>query len=223
MENESLNLREALDHLDPSRLSYQEWVNVGMALKQEGLPADLWESWSAKDPARYHPGECLRKWSSFRGTGAPVTGGTLIQYALNQGWIPARSGSSAGEGHALDWEDTIGGSGARPGGEGRGLDWEDTIGSDGSETYLGSAGQVSAPDSLRVVDQAWVEVRDVPPPPEPFDGVRQLTRYLSLLFDSSEIVGYVTSSYVSEEGRCVPTKGAYDRTAGELIQLLNAC
>ena len=191
MENDALDLLEALRHVDPSKLSYQEWVNVGMALKQEGYAAEVWDSWSAGDAARYHPGECLRKWQSFRGTGMPVTGGTLVQYAMSQGWQPA--------------------------GEGRPLSWEDAIGSDASPK------REEPPDVLRVVDPAWMEVQDVPPPPEPFDGVRQLTRYLSLLFDSSEVVGYVTSTYRNEEGRFVPTKGAYDRTAGELIGLLAAC
>ena len=30
------DLIEILDHIDPALLDYQEWVNVGMALKDEG-------------------------------------------------------------------------------------------------------------------------------------------------------------------------------------------
>ena len=34
--NNKLNLVELIKYIDPSRLDYQEWINVGMALKQEG-------------------------------------------------------------------------------------------------------------------------------------------------------------------------------------------
>ena len=33
---EHLNLLEILEHINPAMLDYQEWVNVGMALKDEG-------------------------------------------------------------------------------------------------------------------------------------------------------------------------------------------
>ena len=85
MNTDGLNILEALQHIDPARLTYQEWVDVGMALKQDGYTPDAWEQWSARDVARYHPGECLKKWQSFRGNEKPVTGGTIIQYALSRG------------------------------------------------------------------------------------------------------------------------------------------
>lgn len=97
------NLREILCFIDPSVLSYQEWVNVGMALKEEGYSAEDWETWSSRDAGRYHPGECIRKWGSFQGTGKPVTGGTLIQMAKEQGWQPPEREA----GRELDWDDTI--------------------------------------------------------------------------------------------------------------------
>ena len=33
---EGYNLIEVLEHLDPAACDYQEWINVGMALKEEG-------------------------------------------------------------------------------------------------------------------------------------------------------------------------------------------
>lgn len=181
---DGLNILEALAGIDPARLSYQQWVDVGMALKLEGYGPETWEQWSARDAARYHPGECLKKWQSFNGAGTPVTGGTIIQYAMDQGWRP-NSGPDA----EIGWDDVIGRHG----------------------------------DDLRVIDSAWLEEKDIPAPPEPFDGVKQLTRYLSLLFDSTDNVGYVTESYLTDDGRRVPTKGSYDRTAGQLIEALNKC
>ena len=57
-----------------------------MALKFEGYTASDWDSWSQRDSKRYHKkNECYRKWDSFTGSG--VTGGTIVQYARNQGWF----------------------------------------------------------------------------------------------------------------------------------------
>lgn len=53
------DLNEALKYISPSDLSYQEWVNVGMALKEEGYSVTVWDNWSANDN-RYHKGECER-------------------------------------------------------------------------------------------------------------------------------------------------------------------
>lgn len=94
-------LLEILDHIDPALLDYQEWVNVGMALKDEGCSCADWDRWSRKDALRYHPGDCEKKWQSFNGSAAPVTAGTIFQYAKNQGWQPS-SGS-----RTFDWDDEI--------------------------------------------------------------------------------------------------------------------
>lgn len=61
------DLLNLLNYIPPSELDYQEWVNVGMALKYEGYTAADWDDWSRKDTARYHTGECFRKWGSFHG------------------------------------------------------------------------------------------------------------------------------------------------------------
>jgi len=95
------DLLEILNNIDPSLLDYQEWCNVGMALKYEGYVASDWDYWSQRDSKRYHKNECYRKWESFTGSG--VTGGTIVQYAKNQGWIPPIKES----GHELDWNDVI--------------------------------------------------------------------------------------------------------------------
>ncbi len=94
------NLLSALAALDVRDTTYQEWMNVGMALKQEGYPCDVWDDWSRNDD-RYHPGECTRKWDSFRGSSTPITGATIVQMAKNRGWKPF-----AGSG-VMDWNDTL--------------------------------------------------------------------------------------------------------------------
>lgn len=174
------DLMEALAHIDPARLSYQGWLNVGMALKEEGYAADDWDAWSRRDPARYHANECAKKWNSFQGAGTPVAGGTIVQYAREQGWEPPRE-----EGRALDWDSVIGGG--------------------------------------AIVDANWLEAREVPEARD-WHPARELIRYLELLFEAGDTVGYVTSAWRNEEGgRFLPSRGNWDRTAGELIEALSRC
>lgn len=101
------NLLELLDYINPSELSYQEWTNVGMALKHEGYEASDWDSWSAQDSERYKRGECFTKWNSFNETAEDiVTGGTIFDYAKKGGFVPPKK-IDPNEG-VLDWEDEIG-------------------------------------------------------------------------------------------------------------------
>ena len=182
MERNELDLKQALEYIEPMSLSYQEWVGVGMGLKEAGYPASVWEDWSKRDVRRYHAGECARKWETFRGTDTPITAGTIVQMALTRGWQPGRTG-----GHELGWEDEIGAK---------------------DEPY-------------RVVDPHWVEGRDIAEPKE-WHPAQQLITYLEALFDSTENVGYVTRSF-EKDGKYMPTKGDWSRTAGQLIEALSRC
>ena len=94
------DLLEILNYINPAELDYQGWINIGMALKQEGYSAADWDAWSQRDAHRYHRGECEKKWNTFRGNASPVTGGTLVQMAMDAGWAPEH-------GHELEWDDTI--------------------------------------------------------------------------------------------------------------------
>ena len=98
------DLLEILDHIDPAQLNYQDWVNVGMGLKEAGFTASAWDEWSRGDSRRYHAGECFKKWDSFHGNAKPITAGTIVQMAMDQGWQPDRSESA----HELDWDSVIG-------------------------------------------------------------------------------------------------------------------
>lgn len=98
---QNTDLLEILSHLSPAECSYQEWCDVGMALKLEGYTAADWDRWSAGDPGRYHPGECDKKWRTFNGSSSPVTGGTIFHLAVSHGWQPASSGFE------LDWDSEI--------------------------------------------------------------------------------------------------------------------
>lgn len=175
-----INLLEILDTLPPSSLSYQEWLSVGMALKEEGYAAADWEAWSARDKARYHPGECTQKWESFVGSSSPVTAGTVLNLARSR----YDRQSTTSDGQELGWDAVIGGR-------------------------------------MCIVDKNWIEDAEVAEP-ENWEPERQLIAYLKALFEPSEIVGYVTRCY-EKDGRLVPTKGSFDRTAGQLIEALSKC
>ncbi len=99
------NIQNLLKYIDPASCTYEEWTLVGMALKEEGCSVNVWEDWSQQDFGRYHKGECARKWNSFQGASAPVTGGTIYQMALDRGYQPDR-------GHELDWDSPIDSDGA---------------------------------------------------------------------------------------------------------------
>ena len=164
-------LESALAAIDPASLDYQGWTAVGMALKDAGQPASVWDAWSARDAARYHPGECARKWESFRGSDSPVTASSIFALACQRGWRPPEQ--------ALDWDETL------------------------------------------ALSPGWLEA-DAPAPPRDETPAGQLSAYLKALFQPDEYVGYVTESW-EKDGRHLPSKGSYTRTAGQLLAELDAC
>ena len=75
------------------------------------------------------------------------------------------------------------------------MDWDDVIEYDG--------------------DGSTLEVKQVEKPTE------QLIKYLEVLFEEDEHVGYVTNDvWQDSDGKFLPSKGVYDRTAKELIDSL---
>lgn len=102
MEYKDIDLRNVLDHIPCSSLDYQEWIDIGMALKYEGYPVDVWDEWSREDYSRYKRGVCEKKWETFGGSGTPVTAGTIIQMAKDRGYNPAT------DVRVFDWDDYIG-------------------------------------------------------------------------------------------------------------------
>lgn len=183
MTEREFDLLPLLDYIDPSVLSYQEWVNVGMALHHEGYTASDWDRWSQADPKRYKKNECFIKWETFRENGlGTITGASITQMAKDNGWVSERS---AVDSHELGWNDTL------------------------ERDY-------------KIVDKNWVEAKEIREPAN-WLPVQDLITYLETLFDSTDLVGYVTKTYPIETDNGIvykPTSGDYDRTAGELIQLL---
>lgn len=94
-------LKEALAYIDPIKCDYQEWYQIGMAIKDAGGTCDIWDDWSRRDIGRYHQGECYAKWNSFNDSG--ITANTLFKMARNNGY----RANYEDTGHALNWDDWI--------------------------------------------------------------------------------------------------------------------
>ena len=161
-----------------SGCTYQEWVDVGMALHHEGLPVSLWDEWSRND-SRYHAGECERKWRTFGKGSEVVTLGTVHKMARDHGWDPA--------------------AGMRT------YSWDDWITNDGEP-----------------IDTSGWHKEDTmpqmpPPPSDTYNPVRDITDYLTALFDPEEKVCYVTTCYKDEDGKWKPFGGVSSRTCKSLL------
>lgn len=164
------NILEALKQIDVSKISYQEWIAVGQALKHEGYDCSVWDDWSKND-SRYKDGECDRKWRSFNGSSNPISGGTIVKMAKDTGWEPY----SSVNGGLIEWDDII--------------------------EYDGD-GTIYDPTNNKTPTE-------------------QLITYLETLFKDDEYVGYVTTDvWQNSEGKWMPGKGQFDRTAKELITQL---
>ena len=95
------------------------------------------------------------------------------------------------------------------GGEGHEIDWDDVISFENKDEQV-------------IVDRKWIEGREISAPSD-WQPHREIIRYLETLFEPDENVGYVMQSW-EKDGKFLPAnKGAYDRTAGQLIELLDKC
>ena len=78
------DIAKLISHIHPD-CDYDQWVNIGMAIKDAGLPFQVWDSWSSKG-AKYQRAEMAHKWNSFKGSG--ITIGSLVYLAKQAGWRP---------------------------------------------------------------------------------------------------------------------------------------
>lgn len=86
-ENIELDQVEAmLSHINPD-CSREEWLRIGMALRDEfgDVACNLWHKWSAGAPAKYKQKDAQTAWRSFFNTG--VTIGTLVFMARQNGFV----------------------------------------------------------------------------------------------------------------------------------------
>ena len=79
----TFRVRRMLDFISPANLTYDDWLAVGMALKNIGCDCSDWEQWSRSDE-RFKDGECESKWNGFNRNGYEV--GTLFHFAQLGGY-----------------------------------------------------------------------------------------------------------------------------------------
>jgi len=81
------DLSDMLSHIPNNDADYELFLRIGMALHQatNGTGFDLWDDWAQKS-SKYVSGVTEYKWHSFGKSANPVTIGTLIHYAEENGW-----------------------------------------------------------------------------------------------------------------------------------------
>lgn len=186
-----IDLRECLASIDPAKLDYSEWAQIGMALKHDGYSVNDWDDWSARDAARYHAGECARKWETFREEAINVvTGGTVVEIAKRHGWRPSISLENDA---AFDWDDV------------------QYCGSSNNRGGIIDQNWVEGQE-LRVPSNAeWSPERDLA---TYLETLFQPEEYIGYVAESIE-------SEKDGKIKFVPAnKGVYSRTAGEIVEQL---
>lgn len=80
------DIASALSFIDPD-IGYTEWIFVGMGLHREGFSIDMWDNWSSRGSKYNGIGDLQTHWRSFN-VGGSRTIGTVIEWAMIQGWQP---------------------------------------------------------------------------------------------------------------------------------------
>ena len=83
--------REVLSFI-PTDAPYEEWRNVGMGIKDAGLPFTVWEEWCGgrrrRSTGEWVDGECVKHWNAFNSSG--ITWGSVVYYAYEGGYRKQR-------------------------------------------------------------------------------------------------------------------------------------
>lgn len=79
------------DAVQVDKLTYEQWIECGMALHHTTGGSDdglrLWDAMSARDAARYDPGALDHRWHGFGKSKSVVTVGTLLMHAKASGYV----------------------------------------------------------------------------------------------------------------------------------------
>lgn len=82
-------LLDMLRHIpnDGGGVDYEQWIRIGMALHHatSGTGYELWRAWSATS-GKHDETHMEHKWHSFGKSANPVTIGTLVHHAQQNGW-----------------------------------------------------------------------------------------------------------------------------------------
>lgn len=197
-------IRECLPQMDPKRLDYAQWLQVGSAIKYEGGTMEEWDAWSRNDD-RYKETDCRSRWDGLDKGSEPVTVATVVRLCKECGGTPPRC-------FRVDDED-----------EEIPMDRPVSMAEEGALRPQARR----AKDPEKIVRKEWMEKEQLPTDLN-LCGSMMLKRYLETLFSEEEHVGYVAKAIQTApdaEGnrRWVPDgKGVYCDTAGSIIRRLEA-
>lgn len=201
MNEELETIAICLESLSAASLDYEEWLKVGIAIKNSGGTVEMWDSWSSRGDSRYRKGDCTKRWRGLGTSGEKVSVASVIKFCHERGIFPQFPGEYAPED---DKEFSL------------------------DDLVLDGASILARPKNVRIIRSEWLENRPIPPEQENWSPVKDLISYLKSLFSSEECVGYVTDAYQTEPDQngirnWVPKKGMYSETAGSLIERLEKC
>ena len=173
---------------------YGTWVNVGMALKHEGLPLETWRTWSetSQKSKTVKEEEWAKKWDSFKSeTENPVTGGTIIAMAKKHGYDPKAADEPIPFDYRLTEED---------------VRKADIMAFDGT------------------IDDVPREEMGFSRPkfeePKEWNPVHDMVTFLDRCFKPDEIVSFQEGYYDEKKGKWTPGKGETYATVGHMIKEL---
>jgi len=197
-------ITECLAQINPAALGYDEWLQVGAAIKHEGGDCTLWDQWSQPDP-RYRTNDCTSRWDGLDKGQNSVTVATVVKLCKDQGGTPPKSGTFTKDESELNAP----------------------IPMDAPIYYYNpSADQKKEPE--KIIRKEWLEIEPLPKDSGK-TSVQELSEYLRTLFGNDEHVGYVATAFQSEPDKDGRQKwlpggqGIYSTTAGELLNDLARC
>lgn len=92
---------------------------------------------------------------------------------------------------------------------------------DGMATF-GWDDEISYERDYKIVDNSWVEGKEIREPDDNWNPVEQLKTYIETLFKNDDYIGYVVNSWQRDDGKySVSGSGVYGKTAEEILNDLN--
>lgn len=183
---------EALPYIPAD--DYSTWVNVGMALKYEGLPLSTWRKWSetSEKSQKVKEEEWAKKWDSFKSeTEKPVTGGTIVAMAKEHGYDPKAADEPIPLDYCLTEEDERKAK---------------IMALDGTKD--------DAPRTESGFSRPKFEE------PKEWNPVHDMLTFLDRCFNPDEIVSFQEGYYDEKKGKWVPGEKENQMTAGSMIDRL---
>ena len=195
-------ISECLGQIDPAALQYDEWLQIGSAIKHEGGDVSIWDQWSRSD-RRYRPNDCSARWDGLDKGQAAVTVATVVKICKDHGGTPPKPIPDDSEMYA-------------------------EIPMDRPIYYYNPIIDTPKKEPEKIIRKEWLEIEPLPPPTGK-TGPQELAEYIRTLFGNDEYIGYVATAFQSEpdadgKRKWLPGgKGMFTTTAGEILNDLAAC